>query len=127
MFGFGKKEPYDSVNCKASKSEKRAGRALIVRDFDITEVVRKADQSEHCYRIVLGDIYQKPGTLLAENNKEEQGYHARWDKLTGSIGVSLFQGYMRQTLVFSTKEPQLLTAEMGITLEVAGPSEPTTT
>lgn len=126
MFGLGKKkDPFLTVTCKAHKLDGRAVLALLVRDIDLVEICKQADKLEACQRIAFGKIYQKPGTMLTENNQEDQGYTARYDKITKSIGINLRQGFMRQTLVFATRDPDTLCRELGITLEVAGPSEPT--
>ncbi|WP_184201165.1 hypothetical protein [Chitinimonas taiwanensis] len=126
MFGLGKKkDPFQTVTCKGLKLEGRAVLALQVRDLDLVELCKLADKVEACQRVSFGKIYQKPGTMLAENNQEDQGYTARYDKITKSIGVNLRQGFMRQTLVFATRDPDTVCRELGITLEVAGPSEPT--
>ena len=125
MFGLGKKPPYATVTCKGRKLDGQAVVALQLRDLDLPAVVKLADTVEVCSRVSFGKIYQKPGTLLAENNSEDQGYTARYDKITRSLGVNLRQGFMRQTLVFATREPQQLCSELGLTLEVETPPEPT--
>ncbi|PHV10993.1 hypothetical protein [Chitinimonas sp. BJB300] len=124
MFGK-KKDPYITVTCKGRKLDGHAVLALAVKDLELVEMVKKADTVEACSRVSFGRIYQKPGTMLAENNQEEQSYTARFDTITKSIGVNLRQGFMRQTLVLATKDPTTVCAELGLTLEVAGPSEPT--
>jgi hypothetical protein len=124
MFGLKKKTPYTTIKCSARKLN-GAAHALAVNGLDLPALVKAADASEHCTRIAFGQIYQKPGTLLADHRPEEQGYVARHDRVTQSLGLVLRQGLMRQTLVFSTKEPQQLAAAMGITLEQPGASEPT--
>ncbi len=124
MFGK-KKDPYITVTCKGRKLDGHAVMALSVKDLDLVEMVKKVDTLEACSRVSFGRIYQKPGTMLAENNQEDQSYTARFDTITKSIGVNLRQGFMRQTLVLATKDPTTVCAELGLTLEVAGPSEPT--
>ncbi|MEH6459465.1 hypothetical protein [Chitinimonas sp. JJ19] len=125
MFGFKKKEPYLTVSCKGRKLDGQAVLALQVAELDLPAIVKKADTVEACSRVSFGKIYQKPGTLLDDNDTEDQGYTARFDKITKSIGVNLRQGYMRQTLVFATRDPDTVCAELGLSLEVEGPSEPT--
>ncbi|WP_269530840.1 hypothetical protein [Chitinimonas sp. BJYL2] len=126
MFGLGKqKPPYLTVTCRAKKLEGQAVLALQLNEVDLVEVIKAADASALCTRISFGKIYQKPGTMLAENDSTDQGYNARYDKITKSLGVNLRQGFMRQTLVFSTREPQQLCADMGLTLEMDPPPEPT--
>ncbi|QNM98368.1 hypothetical protein [Chitinimonas koreensis] len=128
MFGIRKKEAYATVVCKGAKLDGRAVQALLIRDLDLPEIVKQVDKLEICTRVSFGRIYQKPGSLLEENDPEDQGYSARYDKITKSIGVNLRQGFMRQTLVFATREPQALCAELGLSLEVEAPpapSEPT--
>lgn len=126
MFGIGKKkDPFNTITCRGNKLEGRAVLALLVGEIDLVELVKKADSVAACGRISFGRIYQKPGTMLADNNIDDQGYNARYDKITKSIGVNLRQGNMRQTLVIATREPDIVCAELGLSLEVAGPSEPT--
>lgn len=125
MFGIKRKDPYDTVTCRGRKLEGGAVLALAVGEIDLPAVVKAADGSEVCSKISFGRIYQKPGTLLANHDKEDRGYNARYDKITRSIAVNVRQGLMRQTLIFVTREPQQLAGEMGITLEAEAPPEPT--
>lgn len=127
MFGIGKKPPYETVTCRARKLEGQAVLALAIRDLDLPEVIKKADANPVCLRISFGKIYQKPGTMLKDNNPEDQGYSASYDKITKSLAVNLRQGFMRQTLVFSTKEAQQLCTEVGLALEAPPPAEPMVT
>ncbi|QDQ25517.1 hypothetical protein FNU76_03625 [Chitinimonas arctica] len=125
MFGLGKKkEPYLTVSCKGKKLDGQAVLALQVSELDLPAIVKKVDSLEACSRVSFGRIYQKPGTMLVDNNTEDQGYSASYDKITKSIGVNLRQGSMRQTLVFATREPEVVCTELGLTLDVPGPSEP---
>jgi len=123
MFGLSRKDPWTTVSCKGRKVEGNGGKALSVTGLDFVEIVKKADASEFCTKIGFGRIYQKPGTLLSEHNPEDQGYHVRFDNLTKTIGVSLWQGLMRQTVIFATKDYAALLAELGLSLEASGPSE----
>ncbi|MFC4158897.1 hypothetical protein [Chitinimonas lacunae] len=122
MFGFSKKDPFDTVVCKGRKLEGQSGRALVVAGLDMQELMKRIDASAHCSRIVFGAIYQRAGTLMAENKIEEQSYSARYDRMTKTLGIALHQGYMRQTLVLSTTEPVPLAAELGLSLEGVGVS-----
>jgi len=126
MFGLGrKKDPYTTISCKGRKLDGQAVLALVVQELDLPAIVKKVDTLDYCSRVSFGKIYQKPGTLLADNNTEDQGYSARYDKITRSLGVNLRQGFMRQTLVFATREPEQLCAELGLSMEVDTPPEPT--
>ncbi|MBV8658286.1 MAG: hypothetical protein JO142_10725 [Burkholderiales bacterium] len=125
MFGLGKKDPFATVVCKAKKLDGQAAQALKQDAVDLVAMIKAADASELCSKISFGRIYQKPGTLLSEHNASEQGYSASYDKVTKSIGVGLRQGLMRQTLVLVTKEPTQLAVEIGLTLDLPTPSEPT--
>lgn len=122
---FKKKEPFLTVACKGVRLAGHAARALLVKELDLPAMVKKIDSSEVCSQISFGKIYQKAGSMLEENNIEDQGYHASYDKVTKSLGLNLRQGNMRQTLVLSTREPALLCAELGITLDLGTPTEPT--
>lgn len=124
MFGLRKKEPYNTVVCKGRKLDGHAAHALLIKDLDLPALIKKADTVEVISRVSFGRIYQRPGTMLDQNDIEDQGYNASYDKVTKSMAVNLRQGFMRQTLVFGTKEPQIVCAELGLTLEVPGPSEP---
>ncbi|WP_374352308.1 hypothetical protein [Chitinimonas sp.] len=126
MFGIGKKkDPYSTVTCRANKLEGGAVLALGVAELDLPGICKLADSSEVCSKISFGRIYQKPGSLLAEHKPDEQGYNARYDKITKSIAVNLRQGLMRQTLIFVTREPVQLAGELSLTLEQEAPPEPT--
>lgn len=124
MFGFGKKDPFHTVVCKARKLEGYSGRALLVNGLDLPDLMKRIDASDYCAGVAFGTIYQRAGTLMAENKIEEQNYSVRYDKLTKSIGIALHQGYMRQTLVLATNEPNLLAAELGISFESSASASP---
>lgn len=124
MFGFGKKDPFHTIVCKGRKLEGNGARALLVNGLDLPDLMKRADASEYCAGVAFGTIYQRAGTLMAENKIEEQSYTVRYDKLTKSIGIALHQGYMRQTLVLSTNEPNLLAAELGVSFESSGSASP---
>lgn len=127
MFGLSRnKEPWHTVTCRGRKLDGHAAKALLVKDLDLPEMVKAADASEHCSKVGIGRIYQKPGTMLDEHNAEEQSYSARYDNLTKTLGLSLHQGLMRQTIIFATREPALLSAELGLQMEQpTPPAEPT--
>lgn len=126
MFGLSRnKEPWQTVTCKGLKLDGHAAKALLVTGLDLPAMCKAADTSEYCTKVGIGRIYQKPGTMLDEHNPETQSYAARYDSLTRTLGINLHQGLMRQTIIFATREPVLLAAELGISLEQATPSEPT--
>ncbi|MDK2125978.1 hypothetical protein [Parachitinimonas caeni] len=124
LFGFNKKPPYLTGACKALKLEGRVARYLTVDKVPVEELIAKADASALCSYIVVGDIFQRPGTLMTENNTQDQEFSVNYDKLTHTIGLSLRQGNMRQSLIFHTKSPKELAAEMGLALTMDEPAKP---
>lgn len=118
MFGLNrKKEPWQTAMCKGLKIDGHAAKALVVRELNLPDIIKLADASELCTKIGFGRIYQKPGTLLSEHDSEDQGFTARFDNLTKTIGLGLRQGLMRQTIIFATREPELLAQAIGLTLD----------